>query len=182
MKTFKVPTREEVSPANQTNFDNLKKAVGKVPNLYAALAYSNNALTNYLTLQSGKSSLKAKEKEVVNLVVSQVNECDYCLSAHTIIGKLNGFTDDQVLEIRSGEVSFDSKLNALAALVKDMVENRGKASSESVDNFYAAGYTDENLIDVIILIGDKTITNYLHAITKVPIDWPLAPALDTVEA
>jgi AhpD family alkylhydroperoxidase len=177
MKTFNVPTREEVSPANQVLFDNLKKAIGKVPNLYATMAYSQNALGAYLALQGAKSSLKAKEKEVVNLVVSQVNECDYCLAAHTYIGKLNGFSDEQIIEIRKGTASFDPKLNALAALVKSAVENRSKPEAALVEQFFAAGYTNENLVDVVVLIGDKMVTNYLHGITQVPVDFPPAPAL-----
>jgi AhpD family alkylhydroperoxidase len=177
MKTFTVPTREDVTPANQVLFDNLKKTVGKVPNLYATMALSQNALGTYLTLQSAKTSLRAKEKEVVNLVVSQVNECEYCLAAHTAIGKLNGFTDEQILEIRAGGASFDNKLNALAALGKSFVENNGKPDPVLVDNFFAAGYTQENLVDTIVLIGDKIITNYLHGVTKVLVDFPAAPAL-----
>lgn len=177
MKSFAVPTREEVSTGNQQIFDNLKKAVGFVPNLYAVMALSEHALGNYLALTSGKSSLKAKEKEVVNLVVSQYNHCLYCLSAHTKFAKLNGFSDDQVLEIRKSQISFDSKLDALAKVVKSIVENKGHADPEILDSFFAAGYTDENLLDAIILVGDKTITNYLHAITKVPVDWEVAPEL-----
>ena len=94
MKTFEVPTREQVSETNQHIFDNLKKGIGMVPNLYATFAHSDNALSSYVTLQSMKSSLSNKEKEVVNLVVSQINDCIYCLSAHTAIGKMNGFSDD----------------------------------------------------------------------------------------
>lgn len=182
MKTFTVPTTEEVTPANQVLFDNLKKVVGKVPNLYATMALSQNALSTYLTLQSAKTSLRAKEKEVINLVVSQVNECDYCLAAHTAIGKLNGFTNEQILEIRAGGASFDSKLNALAALGKSFVENHGKPDPVLVDNFFATGYTQENLVDTIVLIGDKIITNYLHGVTKVPVDFPAAPVLQTEKA
>lgn len=182
MTTFQVPTRETVSAANQGLFDKLTKGLGKVPNLYATMAYSENALGAYLTLQSSKTSLKAKEKEVVNLVVSQVNNCEYCLAAHTYIGKLNGFTDEQVLEIRTGASSFDDKLNALAALVKSIAENRGTPDVTLLDNFFAAGYNNENLVDVILLIGDKTVTNYLHAVTKVPVDFPAAPALAAVNA
>ena len=177
MKTFTVPARENVSEANQVLFDTLKKNLGKVPNLYATMAYSKNALGTYLALQGAPSSLNSKEKEIVNLVTSQVNDCEYCLAAHTTIGKLNGFTDDQILEIRSGAVSFDAKYNALAALVKSFVENAGKVSPAAVNNFFEAGYTNENLVDTIILIGDKTITNYLHAVTKIPVDFPAAPAL-----
>jgi len=177
MKTFNVPAREEVSAANQVLFDNLKKGIGKVPNLYATMAYSENALGAYLALQSAKTSLKAKEKEVVNLVVSQVNDCEYCLAAHTYIGKLNGFSDDQIIEIRKGGASFDPKLNALAILVKNAVENKGKPQPELIDQFLAAGFTNENLVDVVVLIGDKMITNYLHGFTKVPVDFPAAPSI-----
>ena len=182
MKTFTVPTRENVTEANQTIFDTLKKKIGKVPNLFATMAYSKNALGAYLSLSGGPSSLTAKEKEVVNLAVSQVNGCDYCLAAHTAIGKLNGFTDDQILEIRSGAVPFDAKYNALAALSKSFVENFGKPSEAAVNNFFEVGYTDENLVDAIILIGDKTITNYLYAVTKIPVDFPAAPALPATVA
>jgi uncharacterized peroxidase-related enzyme len=177
MKTFTVPARENVTEANQAIFDTLKKKIGKVPNLFATMAYSKNALSAYLALSGAPSSLTAKEKEVVNLAVSQANGCDYCLAAHTAIGKLNGFTDEQLLEIRSGSVSFDARYNALAALAKSFVENFGKASEEAVNNFFEVGYTNENLVDAIMLIGDKTITNYLYAVTNIPVDFPAAPAL-----
>lgn len=177
MKNFPIPQREQVSPANQANFDNLKKAVGFVPNLFAIFAHSENGLGNYLTLQNGKTSLRAKEREVINLVTSQVNGCAYCLSAHTAIAKMSGFTDEQILEIRRAEVTFDPKLDALAKLVKGIVENRGHADEQLIENFYNAGYNKGSLIEATIVIGDKTITNYLHALTDIPIDWPVAPEL-----
>jgi AhpD family alkylhydroperoxidase len=178
--TFAVPTRDTVSPRNQEIFDNLQKQLGFVPNLYATLAYSEHALGSYLALQSAKSSIQGKAREVVNLVVSQVNECAYCLAAHTAIGKMTGFTDAQVLEIRSGTAVFDTKLDALAQLTKSIASNRGRADERLVDAFFAAGWTRENLVDVIVTIGDKTVTNYLHATTRVPVDFPAAPALGVV--
>ena len=182
MATFNVPTREQVSANNQGIFDNLQKGLGFVPNLYATFALSDTALGNYLTLQNAKTSLRAKEREVVNLVVSQVNECAYCLAAHTALGKMNGFTDAQILEIRSGSASFDAKLNALAELVQNTTINRGRPSAVLVDNFFAAGWTQENLIDVIVNIGDKIVSNYLHGITQIPVDFPAAPELEPVAA
>jgi AhpD family alkylhydroperoxidase len=77
-----------------------------VPNLYATIAYSEHGSGNYLQLQNGKTSLSKTEKELVNLVVSQENGCRYCQSAHTVIGKMNGFTEEQILEIRSGSAAF----------------------------------------------------------------------------
>jgi AhpD family alkylhydroperoxidase len=177
MKTFAVPTREQVSENNKAIFDNLNKAIGMLPNLYATMAYSDNALGNYVTFQGGKTSLRGKEKEAVNLIVSQVNDCIYCLSAHTAIGKMHGFTDEQIMEIRKGGASFDPKLDALVKLAKSITETKGKADSTLVDNFFAAGYNEGSLIDLIMLVGDKTIMNYLHNLTEVPVDFPLAPAL-----
>ncbi|WP_106794073.1 carboxymuconolactone decarboxylase family protein [Aquimarina sp. Aq78] len=181
MSTFNVPTREEVNANNQAIFDNLNKALGFVPNLYATYAHSETALENYLNLSNAKTSLSAKEKEVVNLAVSQVNDCIYCLSAHTAIGKMNGFTDEQILELRAGRASFDTKLNALAGLAKNITENRGKANQNVVDNFLTAGYSKGNLIDTIVLVGDKTISNYLHSTTQVPVDFPVAQPLEATE-
>lgn len=177
MKTITVPTAASVSPANQAIFEQLKKGLGMVPNLYATLAYSEHGLGNYLTLQNGKSSLSAKEREVINLVVSQVNECAYCLAAHTALGAMVGFKPEEIIELRKGGASFDAKLNALARLVKSAAEHRGHAAQDTIDAFFAAGYDEGNLVDTVIVIGDKIITNYLHALTRVPIDFPAAPAI-----
>lgn len=182
MSTFNVPSREEVSEKNQVIFDNLEKAVGFVPNLYATYAYSENALENYLNLSNAKTSLTAKQKEVVNLAVSQVNNCTYCLSAHTAIGKMNGFSDNEILELRAGVASFDSKLDALAGLAKNLTENRGGTDTAVVEKFFNQGWTKENLVDTIVLVGDKTISNYLHKTTNVPVDFPAVQPLEVIEA
>jgi AhpD family alkylhydroperoxidase len=179
MATIDVPTRDEVSPANQAIFDNLKRGIGSVPNLYATLAHSEHALGNYLAFQNGKSSITGKAREIVNLVVSQVNACEYCLAAHTVIGKMNGFSDEQILEIRSGRASFDAKFDALARLVKNIEAQRGHADQALVDAFFEAGWTKANLVDTIVAIGDKVVTNYLHGTTRVPVDFPAAPKLPT---
>lgn len=178
MSNFNVPEREEVSEKNQAIFDNLEKNLGFVPNLYATYAHSENALTNYLNLSGAKTSLNAKQKEVVNLAVSQVNECSYCLSAHTAIGKMNGFTEEQILELRGGRASFDSRLNALARLAQNLTENRGAVDEAVVENFFSEGWTKENLVDTIVLVGDKTISNYLHKTTNVPVDFPAVEPLE----
>ncbi len=177
MTTFNVPQHAEVSTTNQAIFDSLKKGIGKVPNLFATLAHSENALATYLALQNAKSSLNGKAREVINLVVSQVNECSYCLAAHSMIGKMSGFDDAQMIEIRTGQASFDSKLDALARFAKGVTQNRGHVDPTLVDSFLAAGWTKENLIDTMVAIGDKTVMNYLHSTTKIPVDFPEAPPL-----
>lgn len=177
MKHFEVPTREQVVPANQAIFDNLNKALGFVPNLYATIGYSENGLGRYLAYQNAKTTLSNKEKEAVNLIVSEVNNCLYCKSAHTVIGKMNGFTDEQLLEIRKGKAE-NLKLNSLVKLAESITKNRGKADSILVDDFFAQGYTNENLVDLILQVSDKTAMNYLHNLTQIPVDFPLAPSLE----
>ena len=177
MTAYSVPTRDEVTPDNQALFDNLNKALGFVPNLYATLAHSPAALGAYLTLQNAKSSLKPKEREVINLVVSQVNDCEYCLAAHTALGKMLGFTDAQILEIRRGRASFDPKLDGLVRFVREVAEKRGHVSATTTDAFLAAGWSQANLVDAIMVVGDKSISNYLHGTTKIPVDFPAAEKL-----
>lgn len=179
MRHFTVPTRDDVAPANQVLFDNLNAGLGFVPNLYAVIAYSSNGLGTYLTLQNAKTSLSKKEKEIVNLVVSQENDCRYCQSAHTVLGKMNGLSDEQILGIRQGEAPFNPKLDALARLTKEITAHRGRPSTAALDAFFAAGYTNESLVDVVMAIADKVVMNYLHNITEVPIDFPLAPVLES---
>jgi AhpD family alkylhydroperoxidase len=176
-RTYTVPTRSEVSENNQAIFDNLKKGLGFVPNLYAYFAKNETALGDYLTLQNRKSTLRGKEREVINLVTSQINGCRYCQSAHTALGKMNGFSEAQILEIRQGSAAFDAKLDALAKFTASVVENRGHATIDAKEAFFAAGYTEANMIDAVIIIGDKIISNYLHNLTGFEIDFPLADEL-----
>jgi alkylhydroperoxidase family enzyme len=95
-----------------------------------------------------------------------------------MLGKMNGFTDEQILEIRRGGASFDAKFDALARLTQAIVLSRGHVDQALVEAFFAAGWTKENLVDAIVVIGDKTVSNYLHSTTRIPVDFPAAPALD----
>jgi uncharacterized peroxidase-related enzyme len=173
-RTFSIPTKEEVSESNQGLFDNLKKGLGFVPNLYAYFAKNETALGDYLKLQNRKSTLSGKEREIVNLVTSQINGCRYCQSAHTVLGKMHGFTEEQVLEIRRGGATFNDKYHALATFTAAVVINRGQVNNDMKETFFAAGYDEANMIDTVIIIGDKIISNYLHNLTGFEIDFPLA--------
>lgn len=174
---FQVPNRDEVSPENQEIFDNLKKNLGMVPNLYAVMALSENALKNYLAFQNAKTLFSNKEKQVVNLIVSQINDCHYCQSAHTLLATMSGFTEEQTIEIRKGNVSFDDKLNTLVQLAKEITAKKGFASDETIEAFINTGYTKAHVVELVLLVTEKTAMNYLHAVTKVEIDFPLAKVI-----
>jgi uncharacterized peroxidase-related enzyme len=175
---FKVPTKSTVSEKNKTILEKMESNIGFIPNIYATYALSDNALLRYTSFANGKTSLSNKEKEVVNLVVSQINGCTYCLAAHTALGKMNGFSDEEILEIRKGTATFHSKFNALAKFSKSVLESAGKIEEHVLENFFKEGYTQENLVDTLLAIGEKNITNMLHNVTKVPVDFPEASSLN----
>jgi AhpD family alkylhydroperoxidase len=134
-----------------------------VPNLYATFALNETALADYLALQNRKNTLSTKEREIINLVVSQVNDCKYCVPAHSAISKMLGFSEEQILEIRRANISFDSKYNALAKFVAETAINRGRPSESAADELFKAGYTKSNVIDIMMIIGDKIISNSPYA-------------------
>lgn len=179
MRNFEVPTREQVAPAAQGIFDNLKSQIGMVPNLFATIGYSANALSSYLTFQTAqaKGTFNAKEREAVFLAVSQVNGCAYCQAAHTTLGKMNGFTEDETIELRQG-ISANPRLRAIVALAKEITANHGRPSIETLEAFFAQGFDNAALIDLIALVADKTLANYVHNVTQVAIDFPIAAPIE----
>ena len=177
MVNFNIPKREDVSANNQEIFDTLKKGLGMVPNLYAVMALSDTALGNYLAFQNAKTTFSNKEKQAVNLVVSQVNECLYCQSAHTLLGTMNGLTAEQTIDIRKGGATFDLKLHSLVTLAKEITAKKGFISENTLNNFVNAGYTKGQIVELVMLVAEKSAMNYLHAITKVDIDFPIVKSI-----
>lgn len=177
MKKIKIPVRKDVSINNQAIFDYFQNKIGFVPNIHATLAFSRTALENYMQFSEGKTSLTYREKESISLVVSQVNNSKYCLSAHSHFGKKNGFTKREIIEIRNGGASFDSQLDALIKFTKEVTITKGKISETSLEHLLDAGYSMETVIDIVLSISDKIITNYVHNITQVAVDFPLASNL-----
>ncbi|MEL7145722.1 MAG: carboxymuconolactone decarboxylase family protein [Bacteroidota bacterium] len=178
MSHLKVLNREEVNEGTQAIFDTLKKKVGMVPNLYAATANSPKALTALLTLGENLAGgeFAGKEVEAIALAVGEANSCDYCLSAHTAIGKMNGFTEEETLALRAAD-SNDSRLNALTQLAREITITRGRPADEFIANFFNAGYSEAALAELIGFVAQNTFTNYLNHIAETPIDFPLAKSI-----
>lgn len=174
MKTITVPTREQVPAAAQELFDVMKKKIGKVPNLYATMGYSAAALKAMLdfeeTLHHGV--FNAKEREAIYLVVSQVNQCNYCLAAHSILAGMRGFSKDEILNLRRG-IAADAKLYAVIQFAKAIAENKANVDATIKDAFFEAGYDEAALIDLAALVTLRTYTNYVYALTQIPVDFPV---------
>ncbi len=178
MKTLEALNRDQVSDNNQQIFDTLKQKVGMVPNLYATAANSNVALGAILGFSEtlGGGTFKGKEIEAIALAVGQVNDCEYCLAAHTAIGKMNGFTEAQTLDLRTGEIA-DEKLRALTQLAIALTENKGRADQRFIDAFFAAGYNQAALVELIGFVAVNTFNNFLNNTAGTTVDFPAAPEL-----
>jgi uncharacterized peroxidase-related enzyme len=170
-----VPTNEQLSPASLLILEQVKKRLGKVPNLYAVIGYSEFALKAFTEFEDNlqKGSFSAKEREAIALVVSEVNSCDYCLAAHTVAAEKKGFSNDETLCIRKAEVN-DFRLHAIVRLAKSIAENKGIASDNLLENFYTAGFNEASLVELIGLVTVRIFTNYVYAVSKIPIDFPEA--------
>ena len=174
LTNIQVPTREQVTPDSQEIVDQLNSQLGFVPNLYATIGYSSNALSSFLAFSgnAGKGTFSNKEIEAIKLAVSQVNGCVYCKSAHTAMAKMNGFTDDEAEQLRYATIA-DEKLNVLTNLAKEVAEKAGKVSSEAKERFFALGYNENALIDFVHVVIAVTFTNYVHGLSGVPVDFPV---------
>jgi AhpD family alkylhydroperoxidase len=181
MSNLKVLTREEVGESTQGVFDALQGKIGMVPNLYAATANSSKALNALLTLGEnlGGGEFSGKEVEAIALSAGEANSCGYCLSAHTAIGKMNGFSEEETIQLRTGEIA-DEKLNALSKLVRNIVITRGKPAQIFINKFHQVGYTSAALAEGIGHVALNTFTNYINHIAATPIDFPLAPEVAEV--
>ncbi len=178
MTNFNVPTKADVTPEAQAIFDNLEKGLGMVPNLYAYIGNSANALGSYLQFSQAqaKGTFSTKEREAIFLAVSQENNCEYCQAAHTYLSKANGFTEEETIAIRTGNHN-DKRINTITKLAANIQHTQGHPSKELLEEFFNLGYTDTALVDLIALVADKVFMNYIHNITKVPVDFPAAPEL-----
>jgi uncharacterized peroxidase-related enzyme len=179
MATIKVLTRDEAQPNVQAIFDVLKSKVGMVPNLYATIGHSAATLPAYLSFDEalGKGAFNARERQAIFLAVSQVNGCEYCQSAHTALAKMNGFSDEEAIQLRTATIA-DTKLKALTVLATEITRTHGNPSESSVQRFFEAGYSSAALIDLVAHIGYKIIANYIHNIAQFPIDFPVAPRIE----
>jgi alkylhydroperoxidase family enzyme len=141
--------------ATKPILEQIKKSYGFIPNLMAIFANSPTVLEGYLALDSiwEKSSFPPRERQLILLAASVENDCDYCVAAHSVP---------------------DAKINALVTLVKEIVRERGYASEETIHRFIAAGYRKEQVMELLIGIALKTISNYLDHISPAPIDQAFA--------
>lgn len=151
----------------------VKNKLGLVPNMTRAMANSPAVLEGYLSLSGAlsKGSLSAKLREQIALTVGEVNGCDYCLAAHSTIGKMVGLTAEQIMDSRRG-TAVDSKADALVKFARRVVDERGRVSDLDLANTRAAGLDDAALAEVVANVALNLFTNYFNHVAETDIDFP----------
>jgi len=175
MKPFTVPTRDQVAEEAKPAFDQYIRLIGKMPNLYATIGYSANALNSYLHYvgEQVRGTFHAKEREAIYLIVSQLNGCEYCLASHTQSAIKNKWTEEETLQLRAGTYP-DQRWQVMYKIIKSVVDNKGQVNDELLDEFYALDYDEAAIMDLMVLINVMSFTNYTYRLIRVPIDFPLA--------
>ncbi|MEW9582555.1 carboxymuconolactone decarboxylase family protein [Paraburkholderia sp. DGU8] len=166
---------EDATGAAAEVFAKIKKAVGKVPNAYATVGtHSPEALGAALAFDAAvaASTLGKADIEVIKLVVSEHVGCDYCVAAHTLMGKLAGLSGDDMKQVRAGVATGDAKRDALVTYVRTLVGTRGTVPQAAVDALQAAGYTNRQLIEINLAIASITFTNLVNRVNDTTLDFP----------
>ncbi len=176
--TYTIHTVETAPEAAKEALAAAGKGFGFVPNLLAVMAEVPALLTAYRTLIGlfDQTSLNASERQVVLLTASYENRCEYCVAAHSMIAKMQKVPDAVVAAIRDGRLIADSKLQALRAFTSAVVNSRGLPSDADTAAFFAAGYTRTQVLEVVLGVGIKTLSNYTNHVAETPLDQAFAPA------
>lgn len=173
---FPVHTSDSAPAGARQALDSAAKAFGFVPNLIGVMSTSPALAEAYLTLSDlfqKKTDLNTAEKQVVLLAVSRFHECRYCMAAHSLAADMQNVPGDVVEAIRNDQPIPDTRLEALRRFVTSLVEQRGWLPQAEFDAFLSAGYSPAQLLDVLVGVAQKTLSNFTNHIAATPLDQPL---------
>lgn len=181
-------TLNSESPRIRGVLEKAQKQVGFIPNMFAVMANSPGVLETYLTgyeLFRKESGLTPAEQEVVLLTISRENGCHYCVAAHSVLAdNVSGVPAEVTDAIRDGTPVPDPKLRALSEFTRTLLAKRGRPDRAEVDAFLAAGYTERHILEIILAVAVKTLSNWSNHVFETPVDemfaareWSGAPSL-----
>lgn len=175
MSRIPTPSSIETAPAASRPFLHaVKKQLGSVPNMFRVIANSPAALEGYLSLNSAlaEGTLDPKTRERIALAIAEVNGCDYCAAAHTFLGKGVAKLDDAEIAANRNGGSLDGKAGAAVRLAVSIARSRGHVSAAEVEAVKAAGYSDAEVIEIVLHVALNTLTNYVNETVKTVVDFP----------
>lgn len=180
MATFTVHTPDSAPEASRDRLAAIGAAWGFIPALHGMLAESPEALEGYDALFGlvSRSSLLSTEQQVAYLAVSVLHGCEYCTAGHTFLARTVGLDEASIQAVRDERPIADARLQALRLFVEAVAGERGRVGDAAVDAFLAAGFTRQQVLEVVLVVATKTISNYVNHITHTPQEGFMAdPAL-----
>ena len=184
MSEFTIHTVDSAPEASRGALADLEQNVGFIPNLAATLAGSPVAMRSFVSVQSSLrgSSLTPIEREVVGLVVSFANASQYSMAAHSMFATGHGAPTEVVAALRAGSQLPDERLEELRAFTTELLRERGHVSSPAIGAFLRAGYSTENVLEVITQVAYTTLANLVANLAETPVDDAFKPQAWTAAA
>ena len=169
--------RETSNDRLRKTFDAIQKQLGVVPNMMRTMAHSPAVLDAYLAFGAAlhRGLLPASLREQIALTVAEVNACDYCLSAHSALGRGAGLSGDEIVANRDGRAS-DSTAAAALQFARALLDRRGAVTEQDVARVRGAGFGDGEIAEIIAHVGLNVFTNYFNRAVRTEIDFPLVTA------
>jgi uncharacterized peroxidase-related enzyme len=181
--TQRIPAVDPATATGKTRelFDAAEAKIGRLPNILKTMGNSPAALQGYLSLNGALSEglLPATLREQIALAVGEANQCEYCISAHTAIGKMAGLDENDLSAARHSKAD-DDKVETALEFVHKMVLARGRLSDDELPKLRAAGYSDGEIIEIIAHVALNTFTNYFNLTAKTVVDFPRVADLAAV--
>jgi len=176
--TYTVHDLDTAPEAAQETLAGAKRAFGFVPNLLAVMAEAPALVKAYVTLSRifEETSFSPTERQIVLLTTSFENDCDYCIAAHSIAAGMQKVPGEVVQAIRDGQPIADPKLEALRRFTAAVVNSRGWPSQADTAAFASAGYGHQQVLEVVLGVGMKTLSNYTNHVAATPLDRAFASA------
>ncbi|MDG5491587.1 carboxymuconolactone decarboxylase family protein [Psychroserpens sp. SPM9] len=172
MTTLKIHNIETAPEGSKTLLENSQKAFGRIPGLHGVLAGAPQILEGYQKLHElfTQTSFNEEELTVVWQTINVEHACHYCVPAHTGIAKMMKVEDGITEALRNETPLENEKLEALRTMTLTIVRNRGHVTQDDLDRFYAAGYGEQQVLEIILGLSQKTISNYVNHIANTPVD------------
>lgn len=166
-------SHENANTEQRSLLDAIQSQLGMVPNFLRVFAHSPDALKAFLGLHhiAGHGSLDTATRERIALALAQQNECEYCLSAHTAIGRKAGLNGAEIQANRAG-TSQDAKAAVAVKFARALVEHKGEVTNAELQAMRDAGFSEADIVEVITHVGMNVLTNILGKASRVSIDFP----------
>ena len=181
MDRIRLLKKDDASERAQELLEQVQQTFGKIPNIFKVMANSPAVLQSYLNFSGALSTgvLDVKIAERIALFISQQNDCEYCLSAHSMLAKNAGLSQEEILQARRG-LSANQRAQSALFFAGSVYQNKGQVSVSDLASIREEGFSDEEVLEIIGHVNLTNLTNFINNVAQTTVDFPRAEPLETV--